>query len=112
MSHCLVQGRLPSLTHKLFGCQRRREAADRQELMERAEMGRQIKSEMDEEAAVLGHISSSKRMLTEMFDTGTSILSSMGANRERIKVGADMCSARSGLTCGACSGGHLPPGPS
>lgn len=66
--------------------QRWREQQDREELLARAEKGRQIKSEMDEEAAVMGHVSRSKRYLQEMYDTGSSILSNMSSNRERIKV--------------------------
>ncbi len=54
--------------------------------MARAELGRQIKSEMDAEEAVAGHVQRSKRALNEMFDTGTSILANMAGNRERIKV--------------------------
>ncbi len=63
------------------------EHADRQELLERAEVGRRLKDEMDEEAAVMGHVNRSQRYLAEMFETGTSILTNMAGNRERIKVG-------------------------
>lgn len=65
---------------------RQQEAADREELLARAELGRQIKSEMDEEAAVAGHVTRSRRYLNEMFDQGTNILANMAGNRERIKV--------------------------
>lgn len=66
---------------------RQREAADREELLARAEMGRQIKDAMDEEAAVMGHVTRSRRMMSEMFEQGGSILANMSQNRERIKVG-------------------------
>lgn len=49
-------------------------------------MGRQIKNEMDEEAAVAGHINRSRRYLNDMFEQGGSILVNMAGNRERIKV--------------------------
>ncbi|KAF8056259.1 MEMB11 [Scenedesmus sp. PABB004] len=65
---------------------RQREAADRDELLARAEAGRRVKDEMDEEAAVAGHIGRSRRYLGEMFEQGTSILAGMSANRERIKA--------------------------
>ncbi|KAF6252308.1 Qb-snare protein, Bos1/Membrin family [Scenedesmus sp. NREL 46B-D3] len=64
---------------------RQREAADREELMARAEVGRQVKHAMDEEAAVMGHVTRSRRMMAEMFEQGGSILASMSQNRERIK---------------------------
>ncbi|WIA22152.1 hypothetical protein OEZ85_004488 [Tetradesmus obliquus] len=64
---------------------RQREAADREELLARAEMGRQIKDAMDEEAAVMGHVTRSRRMMSEMFEQGGSILANMSQNRERIK---------------------------
>jgi hypothetical protein len=50
-------------------------------------MGRQIKEQMDEEAAVMGHVTRSRRMMAEMFEQGGSILANMSQNRERIKVG-------------------------
>jgi hypothetical protein len=65
---------------------RQQEAADRDELLAQAEMGRQIKNEMDEEAAVMGHINRSRRYLNDMFEQGSSILVNMSSNRERIKV--------------------------
>lgn len=67
---------------------RQQEAADREELLAQAEMGRQIKSEMDEEAAVMGHINRSRRYLNDMYEQGSSILVNMASNRERIKVGS------------------------
>lgn len=67
---------------------RQQEAADRDELLQQAEMGRQIKNEMDEEAAVMGHINRSRRYLNDMFEQGSSILVNMSSNRERIKVRA------------------------
>jgi hypothetical protein len=66
--------------------QRQQEAADREELLARAALGRQAKSEMDEEAAVAGHVTRSRRYLADMFDQGSSILANMAGNRERIKV--------------------------
>lgn len=66
---------------------RQQDAADREELLSRAEMGRQIKNQMDEEAAIMGHVNRSKRYLSDMYEQGTSILSNMSQNRERIKVG-------------------------
>jgi hypothetical protein len=41
---------------------------------------------MDEEAAVMGHVTRSRRMMAEMFEQGGSILANMSQNRERIKV--------------------------
>ena len=49
-------------------------------------MGRQMKDQMDEEAAVMGHMTRSKRYLSDMFEQGTSMLANMAENRERIKV--------------------------
>lgn len=66
--------------------QRQQEAADRDELLAQAELGRKIKNEMDEEAAVMGHINRSRRYLTDMFEQGSSILANMASNRDRIKV--------------------------
>lgn len=66
---------------------RQREAEDRAELLARAEMGQKIKDEMDEEAAVMGHVTRSRRYLNDMYEQGTSILTNMSGNRERIKVG-------------------------
>jgi hypothetical protein len=65
---------------------RQREADDRAELLARAEVGRRIKDEMDEEAAVAGHVSRSRRYLSDMFEQGTAVLADMASNRERIKV--------------------------
>ncbi len=65
---------------------RRREAAERDELIQSAELGRRIKSEMDEEAAVAGHVTRSRRMINEMFEQGSGVLASMAGSRERIKV--------------------------
>eukprot|EP00878_Enallax_costatus_P020018 GHUV01021146.1.p3 GENE.GHUV01021146.1~~GHUV01021146.1.p3 ORF type:complete len:103 (+),score=19.48 GHUV01021146.1:823-1131(+) len=48
-------------------------------------MGQKIKNEMDEEAAVMGHVTRSRRYLNDMYEQGTSILTNMSANRERIK---------------------------
>jgi hypothetical protein len=66
--------------------QRQQEAADRDELLQQAELGRQMKNEMDEEQAVMGHIGRSRRYLNDMFEQGGSILVGMAGNRERIKV--------------------------
>jgi len=66
---------------------RRREQAEREELMQAAEMGRRVKHEMDEEAAVAGHVTRSRRMLNDMFEQGSGILANMAGSRERIKVG-------------------------
>lgn len=65
---------------------RQREAQDRAELMARAEMGQKIKNEMDEEAAVMGHVTRSRRYLNDMYEQGTSVLANMSDNRERLKV--------------------------
>ena len=65
---------------------RQQEAADREELLAQAELGRQIKDQMDEEAAVMGHINRSRRYLNDMYEQGTSILANMATNRDRIKV--------------------------
>lgn len=64
---------------------RRVEAAEREELMAAAEMGRRFKSEMDEELAVAGHVTRSRRLLHEMFDQGGAVLAGMAGSRERIK---------------------------
>lgn len=64
---------------------RRREQQEREELLADAAMGRRIKGEMDEEAAVQGHVVRSRRMLNDMFEQGTGILASMAGSRERIK---------------------------
>lgn len=66
--------------------QRQQEAADRDELLAQAELGRQFKDAMDEEAAVMGHINRSRRYLNDMYEQGSSILVNMAGNRERIKV--------------------------
>lgn len=65
---------------------RRREAAEREELMAAAEMGRRYKAEADEEAAVAGHMTRSRRMLADMFEQGTGVLTAMAGSRERIKA--------------------------
>jgi hypothetical protein len=49
-------------------------------------MGRRLKAEMDEEAAVAGHVLRSRRMLADMFEQGSGILAGMAGSRERIKV--------------------------
>lgn len=67
---------------------RRREKEEREELMASAALGRRYKDEMDEEAAVAGHIGRSRKMLGEMFDQGAGILAGMAGSRERIKVRA------------------------
>jgi hypothetical protein len=41
-------------------------------------------------AQVAGSISRSKRALEEIYETGTNILGSMAASRERLKVGTDV----------------------
>jgi hypothetical protein len=47
---------------------------------------RLLQDEMEEEAAIMGHVSRSKQMLAGMFDQGTAILAGMSGNRQRIKV--------------------------
>jgi Golgi SNAP receptor complex protein 2 len=66
---------------------RRREQAEREELMVDAERGRRYRDAEDEEAAVQGHVVRSRRMLNDMFEQGTGILAGMAGSRERIKVG-------------------------
>lgn len=65
---------------------RRREAAEREELLASAELGRRLKGEMDEEAAVAGHVTRSRRALAEMHEQGGAILATMAGSRERIKA--------------------------
>jgi hypothetical protein len=77
--------------------QRQQEAADRDELLARAELGRAAKNEMDEEAAVAGHVGRSRRYLAEMYDQGGAILANMAGNRDRIKVRA--CLGVSAVDC-------------
>ncbi|KAJ9513113.1 Qb-snare protein, Bos1/Membrin family [Haematococcus lacustris] len=62
------------------------EQAERQELLARADAGRRAKTDMDEEAQAAGSIHRSKRALDEIFETGTNILGSMAASRERLKA--------------------------
>lgn len=64
---------------------RRREQQDRQELLERADAGRLVKQQMDEEAAAMGSVERSKRYLEEIYETGTNVLTTMAGNRERLK---------------------------
>lgn len=78
---------------------RRREAADREELMAAAEMGRRLKNEMDEEAAVAGHMLRSRRMLSDMFEQGSGILANMAGSRERIKVRREVVFTVQKLLC-------------
>ncbi|GBF98735.1 hypothetical protein Rsub_11284 [Raphidocelis subcapitata] len=65
---------------------RRREAAERDELLSSAAVGRRLKGEMDEEAAVAGHVVRSRRALADMFEQGSGILAGMAGSRERIKA--------------------------
>ncbi|KAI8474350.1 MAG: Qb-snare protein, Bos1/Membrin family [Monoraphidium minutum] len=65
---------------------RRREQAEREELMAEAAVGRRYKDEMDEEAAVAGHVLRSRRALADMFEQGSGILAGMAGGRERIKA--------------------------
>jgi Golgi SNAP receptor complex protein 2 len=65
---------------------RRREAAERDELLASAATGRRFKEEMDEEAAVAGHVVRSRRALADMFEQGAGILAGMAGSRERIKA--------------------------
>jgi Golgi SNAP receptor complex protein 2 len=81
---------------------RQQEAADREELLAQAELGRQIKNEMDEEAAVMGHINRSRRYLNDMFEQGSSILVNMAGNRERLKVGKDLGGGHLLQLCAGC----------
>jgi len=71
-----------------YGTREQRRAAereDREELLARGEAGRRAKQGMDEEAQVAGSIGRSKRALEEIYETGTHILGSMAASRERLK---------------------------
>lgn len=65
---------------------RQREAADRQELLELAEVGRRAKSQMDEEEALMGSTQRANQQLSEIYEAGASILSTMAGSRERLKV--------------------------
>jgi hypothetical protein len=62
---------------------------------------------MDEEAAVMGHVTRSRRMMAEMFEQGGSILANMSQNRERIKVGASTATVINAVLFGPCV---CPPG--
>lgn len=65
---------------------RQLEKRDREELLARAEVGRRVKNEMDEEAQVMGSVGRSKAALEEIYSTGTNILVTMAGTRERLKV--------------------------
>jgi hypothetical protein len=77
---------------------RQREAHDRAELMELAEVGRRAKAELDEEEALMGAAGRANRQLAEMYETGASILGTMAGSRERLKV----CGGPSGAGGARC----------
>ena len=41
---------------------------------------------MDDDAQSMGHVQNSKRVLEEVFQTGTAILTNMSGQRERLKA--------------------------
>lgn len=66
------------------------EEEQRAELLERRSSGGPAgwrRPGLDEEAALQGHLSNSKRVLEEAYQTGTAILGNMSSQRERLKVG-------------------------
>ena len=79
-----------SLAHALdrFGgreAARRREAADRAELLGHAEAGRAARVEADADAEALSSVGRSRRAVADMLDQGSGILSTMASSRERLK---------------------------
>lgn len=64
---------------------RRREAADRAELLGHAEAGRAARAEADADAEALSSVGRSRRAVADMLDQGAGILSGMAGSRERIK---------------------------
>ena len=66
--------------------QRRKvEQQEREELLSRADVGRRVKQEMDEEAQMSGSIARSKRAIEEIYEQGNNILVSMAGSRETLK---------------------------
>ena len=61
------------------------EQQDREELLSRADAGRRVKQEMDEEAQMAGSVARSKRAIEEIYEQGSNILVSMAGSRERLK---------------------------
>jgi Golgi SNAP receptor complex protein 2 len=64
---------------------RRREAADRAELLGHAEAGRAARIEADADAEALSSVGRSRRAVADMLDQGAGILSTMQSSRETIK---------------------------
>mmetsp|Transcript_10316 Transcript_10316/g.17940 ORF Transcript_10316/g.17940 Transcript_10316/m.17940 type:complete len:222 (+) Transcript_10316:108-773(+) len=66
--------------------QRAVETSEREELLARAEQGRQVKGQMDLERQMAGSVANSKRALEEIYQSGASVLGGMATNRERLKA--------------------------
>lgn len=64
---------------------RRREAADRAELLGHAEAGRAARVEADADAEALSSVGRSRRAVADMLDQGGGILATMQSSRETIK---------------------------
>lgn len=74
-------------------CRRQVEAEERAELLERRSAqgpdglpASWQRHGTDAEAAMMGHVSNSKRVLEEAYQTGTAILGNMSSQRDRLKV--------------------------
>lgn len=61
------------------------EQQEREELLSRADAGRRVKQEMDEEAQMAGSVQRSKRAIEEIYEQGNNILVSMAGSREKLK---------------------------
>ena len=76
-------------SHGPWKCRRQVEADERAELLSRRSTGGPLgwqRAGADEETALRGHVSNSKRILEEAYETGTAVLGNMAGQRERLKV--------------------------
>ena len=84
-------------------CRRQVEEEERAELLARRTTGGPPgwrRAGLDEEAAVRGHVNTSKRVLEEAYQTGTAILGNMAGQRERLKVLHSQTAAGVKRVCG------------
>ena len=87
MSLCFAGGHLGGKTLAGLLYRRQAEEDERRHLLEgRTGVGPSWRVQEDAEAQSMSSIQGSKRALEEMFETGTSILTDMGAQRERLKA--------------------------
>lgn len=83
-------------------CRRQVEEEERAELLARRSTGGPAgwqRPGVDEEAALMGHVSNSKRVLEEAYQTGTAILGNMSSQRERLKVATYSAVAAASSPC-------------